>query len=86
MPCPRVDVYNGVENAAWAAREGALCHLAIIHPVNSSMRLWHEEQFGPVIPVATFDNQEIIDYGYISLDSRQPSSRPAPTQVHEAHS
>ena len=58
------DVYNGVENGGMGGtQEGALCHPAIMHPVNSSMRLWHEEQFGPVIPVATFDDlSEIIDY------------------------
>jgi len=29
---------------------------AILFPVNSSMRVYHEEQFGPVIPVLSFDN------------------------------
>jgi glyceraldehyde-3-phosphate dehydrogenase (NADP+) len=31
---------------------------ALLYPVNSSMRIYHEEQFGPVIPVASFDNEE----------------------------
>lgn len=57
-------VYNGVESGGMGGtQEGALCHPAIMYPVNSSMRLWHEEQFGPVIPVATFDDlSEVVDY------------------------
>jgi acyl-CoA reductase-like NAD-dependent aldehyde dehydrogenase len=38
-------------------------HPAVVFPVNSGMRLYHEEQFGPVIPVVPFDTiQEVIDY------------------------
>jgi glyceraldehyde-3-phosphate dehydrogenase (NADP+) len=36
---------------------------AVIHPVNDKMKLFYEEQFGPVIPIVAFDNdQEAIDY------------------------
>ena len=36
---------------------------AIIYPVNSSMRLWNEEQFGPIIPFKYFEDiGEPIDY------------------------
>ncbi len=36
---------------------------AVVYPVNCKMRLWHEEQFGPIIPVAAFtDLQEPIEY------------------------
>ncbi|MBN1850205.1 MAG: NADP-dependent glyceraldehyde-3-phosphate dehydrogenase [Deltaproteobacteria bacterium] len=31
----------------------------ILFPVNDEMRVYHEEQFGPVIPVVPFDNVEI---------------------------
>lgn len=31
---------------------------AVVFPVTSEMRLYHEEQFGPVIPVAPFDDIE----------------------------
>jgi glyceraldehyde-3-phosphate dehydrogenase (NADP+) len=36
---------------------------ALLYPVNSSMRVWHEEQFGPVIPVVPFrEISEPLDY------------------------
>jgi glyceraldehyde-3-phosphate dehydrogenase (NADP+) len=36
---------------------------AVIHPVNNKMRLYDEEQFGPVVPIVAFDDdQEAIDY------------------------
>lgn len=31
---------------------------AIVYPVNDTMKLYHEEQFGPVIPVLSFDDIE----------------------------
>jgi len=31
----------------------------ILYPVNNKMRIYHEEQFGPVIPVVPFDDIEI---------------------------
>lgn len=36
---------------------------AVLYPVDPRMRIWHEEQFGPVIPVVPFDDiQEPVDY------------------------
>lgn len=36
---------------------------AVLFPVNEKMRVWNEEQFGPVVPIATFkDIEEPIDY------------------------
>ncbi|MBW7674843.1 NADP-dependent glyceraldehyde-3-phosphate dehydrogenase [Chryseobacterium chendengshani] len=36
---------------------------AVVYPVNSEMKLYHEEQFGPIIPVVPFDTiEEPIDY------------------------
>jgi glyceraldehyde-3-phosphate dehydrogenase (NADP+) len=36
---------------------------AVVYPVNKDMRLYSEEQFGPIVPVASFDDdQEAIDY------------------------
>ena len=42
---------------------------AILYPVDASMRVYHEEQFGPLIPVASFDDIEtpvryVIDSPY----------------------
>jgi len=36
---------------------------AVVYPVNDKMKLYHEEQFGPVIPVVPFDDiNEAIKY------------------------
>ncbi len=36
---------------------------AILHPINNKMRIYHEEQFGPVIPIMAYDNlDEAINY------------------------
>ncbi len=35
---------------------GNFVYPAVLYPVNDKMRLWREEQFGPVIPVAPFDD------------------------------
>lgn len=55
------DVVNAMEGGCEIY--GALMRPAIVYPVTSEMRLWHEEQFGPVIPVAVYnDISEITDY------------------------
>lgn len=36
---------------------------AVLYPVNSKMNVYHEEQFGPIVPIVPFnDDQEAIDY------------------------
>ena len=36
---------------------------AILYPVNAQMRLYSEEQFGPVVPIVPYKNiKEVIDY------------------------
>lgn len=36
---------------------------AVVYPVNEKMNLYHEEQFGPVVPIVSFvDEKEAIDY------------------------
>ncbi|MBA4053515.1 MAG: NADP-dependent glyceraldehyde-3-phosphate dehydrogenase, partial [Marivirga sp.] len=36
---------------------------AILHPVNSKMRIYAEEQFGPIVPIVSFDeDDEAIEY------------------------
>jgi glyceraldehyde-3-phosphate dehydrogenase (NADP+) len=35
----------------------------VLYPVREGARLWHEEQFGPVVPVAPFDDlSEVLDF------------------------
>jgi acyl-CoA reductase-like NAD-dependent aldehyde dehydrogenase len=35
----------------------------VVYPVKEGARLWHEEQFGPVVPIAAFDDlSEVLDF------------------------
>ena len=43
-------------NPGGGSVEGTFFSPAILYPVDASMRVYHEEQFGPVIPVASFDD------------------------------
>ncbi|MFP9114497.1 NADP-dependent glyceraldehyde-3-phosphate dehydrogenase [Flavobacterium sp. RHBU_3] len=52
-------VFN--ENGGYS--EASFFFPAVVYPVNSDMKLFHEEQFGPVIPVVPFEDiEEPIDY------------------------
>lgn len=69
-PLPEVDKANYIEDLIKdATAKGArimnekggkrlpnYCFPAILYPVDKSMDLYHEEQFGPVIPVVAFDD------------------------------
>jgi acyl-CoA reductase-like NAD-dependent aldehyde dehydrogenase len=47
---------------------------ALVYPVNREMKIWHEEQFGPVVPVVAFsDIQEPINYLIESSHGQQVS-------------
>ncbi|WP_028122912.1 NADP-dependent glyceraldehyde-3-phosphate dehydrogenase [Epilithonimonas tenax] len=49
------------ENGGYS--EASFVFPAVVYPVNDQMKLYHEEQFGPVIPVVAFDDiKEPIDY------------------------
>ncbi len=51
-----------VLNAKGGKRTENYIFPAILYPVNKTMRLYHEEQFGPVIPILTFkDIQEPLN-------------------------
>jgi glyceraldehyde-3-phosphate dehydrogenase (NADP+) len=51
-----------------------LVHPTVVFPVARGMRLYREEQFGPVIPVAPFeDMQDVIDYVITSDHGQQVS-------------
>lgn len=35
----------------------------VLYPVNNTMKIYHEEQFGPVVPIVPYDNfDEIVEY------------------------
>ena len=49
-------------------------HPAVLYPVAPGMRVWDEEQFGPVIPVVPFDNVSLpLDYVIASPYGQQIS-------------
>jgi len=57
---------------------GAFCstlfYPAVVYPVREGMKLYREEQFGPVVPVMAFDEvQEAIDYVITSDHGQQVS-------------
>ncbi len=72
----------GAKVVAGGAVEGTLYHPAVVAPVDARMRLWREEQFGPVVPVAPFRSVEepiryIIDSNYgqqVSVFGRDPAA------------
>lgn len=47
-----------VVNAGGGAVNETFFYPAVVYPVTAEMRLYHEEQFGPTIPVAAFDDIE----------------------------
>lgn len=52
-----------VQNENGGYTEGSFVFPAVVYPVNNQMKLYHEEQFGPVIPVVPFETiDEPIDY------------------------
>ena len=38
--------------------KGTFFYPAIVYPVNKKMRLYSEEQFGPIVPICSFDFSE----------------------------
>ena len=76
-PLPEIDKPNYIkELIADAIKNGAtvinehggetlesFVYPAVLYPVNSNMRIYHEEQFGPVVPILSFKNiSEPIQY------------------------
>jgi len=52
-----------VVNAGGAETVASLFKPAVVYPVKEGMRLYREEQFGPVVPVVVYDDvEEFIDY------------------------
>jgi glyceraldehyde-3-phosphate dehydrogenase (NADP+) len=53
---------------------GKYFHPAVLFPVNSHMRVYHEEQFGPVIPIVPFEEiGTVLDYVKTSNYGQQAS-------------
>lgn len=47
---------------------------AVVYPVTEGMRLYREEQFGPVIPVSVYDDIEtVLEYVTTSDHGQQVS-------------
>ena len=52
-----------IRNEKGGAQNGSLFFPAVIYPVKEGMKLYREEQFGPIVPIVSFtDLQEPIDY------------------------
>jgi glyceraldehyde-3-phosphate dehydrogenase (NADP+) len=47
---------------------------AILYPVDDRMRVYHEEQFGPVIPVVPFDDPETVIESIVASQYGQQAS------------
>lgn len=44
--------------------ESTLMIPAVLYPVTPEMDIYHEEQFGPIVPIATYDSLDtVLDYG-----------------------
>ncbi|SRR5258706_2119836 len=63
-----------VVNEGGGTVANTLFYPAVVYPVKEGMRLYREEQFGPVVPVATFENIETaLDYVITSDHGQQVS-------------
>ncbi|MFG0392232.1 NADP-dependent glyceraldehyde-3-phosphate dehydrogenase [Pseudomonas sp. zbq_4] len=52
-----------VFNEGGGQSRGSFFYPALLYPVNHEMRVYHEEQFGPLVPVVPYrDLQTVIDY------------------------
>jgi len=63
-----------IMNQNGAVQNGSLFFPAVVYPVNENMKLYREEQFGPIVPIISFNNmQEPIDYMITSNYGQQVS-------------
>jgi acyl-CoA reductase-like NAD-dependent aldehyde dehydrogenase len=63
-----------IMNQNGAIQNGSLFFPAVVYPVNENMKLYREEQFGPIVPIISFNNmQEPIDYMITSNYGQQVS-------------
>ena len=63
-----------VVNEGGSVAAGTLFYPAVVYPVREGMRLYREEQFGPVVPVMPFQDLETaLDYVITSEHGQQVS-------------
>jgi aldehyde dehydrogenase (NAD+) len=63
-----------VINEGGGAVCGTLFYPAVVYPVNEAMKLYREEQFGPIVPAMSFENIETaLDYVITSEHGQQVS-------------
>lgn len=63
-----------IMNQCGAIQNGSLFFPAVVYPVKDGMKLYREEQFGPIVPIVSFnDLQEPIDYMITSNYGQQVS-------------
>lgn len=63
-----------IMNQNGAIQNGSLFFPAVMYPVGEGMKLFREEQFGPIVPIVSFtDLQEPIDYMITSNYGQQVS-------------
>lgn len=63
-----------IVNEGGGTAAGPLVLPALVYPVREGMKLWREEQFGPIVPVAPFaDVNEAIEYIISSNHGQQVS-------------
>lgn len=61
-----------VLNAHGGQNVKSLFFPAVLYPVNNKMKVWEEEQFGPVVPIVPFDDLNVpIDYIHESSHGQQ---------------
>ena len=65
MECIADAVAHGgqVVNENGGTVKASFFYPAVVYPVNKEMKLYHEEQFGPIVPIVPFeDMEEVIEY------------------------
>lgn len=63
-----------VMNVGGGTIDKTFFHPAVLYPVKAGMDVWSQEQFGPVVPIAVFDDpNEVLDYMAASPYGQQAS-------------
>jgi glyceraldehyde-3-phosphate dehydrogenase (NADP+) len=63
-----------VVNAGGGGIDRTYFHPAVLYPVDARMKIWRREQFGPIVPIAAFDDvDEVLDYVVTSRHGQQAS-------------